>query len=360
LGYRKRSRDAVSLDFPPFRPHVLVRGGHLQTIVGSYLPHGVSLDATLHRVPLADGDSIALHEDAPCQLAEPGEGRSQHVALLLHGLGGSNQSSYMLRVASKLKARGVHVFRMDLRGCGAGIGLARHPLHAGRSEDAAAAMDFIHRLHPQTHVHLIGFSMGANIALKCAGELGKGAPPYLASVMAICPPIDLALCTRNIQTGLNRLYDRRFVKGLVRHVEQRALVAPDAHQRPLVPLPRRLMDFDSLFTAPLAGFADVHDYYARASSSPWLAKIAVPTLILAAASDPIVPVACLEQANYSATIQLVITPCGGHLGFIAAKSDDPDGRWVDWRIVDWVNRSGASAVQEPATHQFAPRPSIGP
>jgi predicted alpha/beta-fold hydrolase len=320
----------VSLDFPEFRPHPLLRGGHLQTIAGAYLPHGLQFGSTVHQVALPDGDAIALHEDE--STADP----SRKIAILLHGLGGSHQSGYVLRASAKLRSRGVHVFRMDLRGCGAGIALARHPLNAGRSEDAAAVLNFVHEKYPAAPIHLVGFSMGGNIALKLAGELGAAAPPHLASVMAVCPPIDLAECTRNIQRGINRLYDRRFVRTLIDHIQQRDVLLPTAHSRPLIPCPQRLMDFDSLFTAPLSGYADVHDYYARASSGPVLAQVAVPTLIVTAASDPIVPVACFERACYSASTNLVIAPCGGHLGFVAAGKNDPDSRWLDWRIVDWV------------------------
>jgi predicted alpha/beta-fold hydrolase len=242
----------------------------------------------------------------------------------------------MLRCSAKLRARGARVFRMDLRGCGAGIGLARHPLHAGRSEDAAAVLAYVNGLCPGSPIHLVGFSMGANIILKLAGELGCDPPAHLASVMAVSPPIDLHLCTQNIQRGLNRVYDRRFVRSLIRHIHQRSTLVPNMLSRPLVPRPRWLKEFDSVFTAPLAGFADVDDYYSRASSGPLLARIAVPTLIVTAASDPIVPVAPFERAAYSPTTQLAIAPCGGHLGFIAAPWIDADVRWLDWRVVEWI------------------------
>jgi uncharacterized protein len=316
------------IELPPFRPHPLVRGGHLQTIVATYLPNPTPLRATLHRVPLLDGDAIALHDDG-------GQSNSD-IAILIHGLGGSHQSSYMIRCSAKLRAAGVRVFRMDLRGCGAGMALARHPLHAGRSEDLAAVINYVNRDCPGCSIHVVGFSMGANIALKLAGELGADAPSHLASVMAISPPIDLAMCTSNMHRGLNRFYDQRFVRSLVRHIGQQITAVPDALSRPLVPHPRRLLDFDSLFTAPLAGFADVHDYYARASSNSVLSRIAVPTLIVTAATDPIVPAASFERATYSPTTQLVIAPCGGHLGFIAMRGHDSDRRWLDWRVVEWV------------------------
>src|SRR5205807_1767284 len=128
----------------------------------------------------------------------------------------------------------------------------------------------------------------------------------------------------------------RFVRGLVTHVKSRSQAVASFASRPLVPPPRRLIDFDSVFTAPLSGFADVDDYYSRASSETLLRHIAVPTLIIHAASDPIVPTAPLERASLSPTTQLIITPCGGHLGFLAAASDDADSRWLDWRIVEWI------------------------
>lgn len=319
----------MPLNFPPFRPHPFVRGGHLQTIVGCYLPCHVDLRGTRqHYVGLPDGDAIALHDDGPHN--------ADSVALLVHGLGGCAQSGYMLRCSAKLRARGVRVFRMDLRGCGAGLALARQTLHAGRSEDAAAAFGYVSDQCPGAAVHLVGFSMGANIILKLVGELGEGAPPHLASVVAVSPPIDLVACSRSIQRGFGRFYDRRFVRSLVRQVCRRSEIVADAVTRPLDPRPRRLLDFDRQFTAPLSGFADVNDYYTRASSGPLLANITRPTLIIAAASDPIVPIEPFERASYSATTQLVVTPCGGHLGFVGASGDDLDRRWLDWRVVEWV------------------------
>ena len=106
--------------FPSFIPHPLVRGGHAQTILGCYLP-GLTWapQSELHLVALPDGDRLVLHDDVPAEGKEAGR-----VALLVHGLGGSHQSTYMQRTADKLVAKGVRVFRMDLRGCGAGTGLA--------------------------------------------------------------------------------------------------------------------------------------------------------------------------------------------------------------------------------------------
>lgn len=338
----------MEVDFIPFRPHPLVRGGHLQTIVGNYLPSRFSCESKVVHVPLADGDAIAVHDDGGGQ-----EHATSEVVLLVHGLGGCYESGYMLRCSAKLRAAGFRVFRMDLRGCGAGMGLAKRPLHAGRSDDAGAVLAHVNARCPQTPLHVVGFSMGANIVLKLAGELGAAAPPYWASLMAVSPPIDLARCSAALGQGFNRVYDQRFVQSLLKHVQERDALVKDALTCSLVPRPRRLIDFDNVFTAPLSGFRDVHDYYAQSSSAPLLKRICVPTLVLTAASDPIVPVEAFERAEYSAATQLLITPCGGHLGYVAARGSDPDRRWLDWRVVDWVKlRSGrvASPVAHEADH----------
>lgn len=322
----------MPLAFPAFRPHPLLRGGHLQTLGGCYLPwRPVVYRATQHLVPLPDEDKIVLHDDCPdaWQAGDP-------AVLMVHGLGGSHLSGYMQRGTAKQTERGYRVFRMDLRGCGAGFQHARHPIHAGRSDDALATLRFVIELCPQSPVHVVGFSMGANIVLKMAGELAADVPPELTSLMAVCPPIDLTECSRNIQLGKNTLYDRSFVIGLMRHLERRKRLVPGAVTRQLTMRPKKLFDFDNQFTAPLAGYADAHEYYAQASSGPLLRHISVPTLIVTSATDPIIPVAPFERANYSPTTELVITPCGGHLGFVGKSGVDPDRRWLDWRVIEWL------------------------
>ncbi len=323
--------------FPNFRPHPLVRGGHAQTVLGAYLPHGARENGSQqHRVALDDGDVLVLHDDCPANWS-PGN----RAVLLLHGLGGCHGSPYMLRLALKLNAVGVRAFRLDQRGCGAGFALAKHPGHAGRSEDARAALETIAELCPDSPVSLIGYSLGGNIALKLAGECGDHPPGHLDSVLAVGPPIDLQHCCEHMQTGLNWLYDRTFIRTLVALVKRRHRELPElAHDRPLVPPPKWLVDFDDRYTAPRSGFKDARDYYARCSSAPLLLQIDVPTLIVTAADDPLIPVAMFETAARSPAVDLYIADSGGHLGFFAKAGSDPDRRWLDWRLVEWVLRQG--------------------
>jgi len=319
--------------FPRFRPHPLAPGGDLQTIAAVYLPQGGHVyRAKQHRLTLEDGDQLVLHDDCP-----PHWSAGDRAALLMHGLAGCYQSGYMVRIAAKLTVRGVRVFRLDLRGCGAGFGLARWPYHSGRTEDAVAALQFIEQFCPGSPVSMIGFSLSGNIALKLCGELGEVSCAGLSDCLAICPPIDLRACSARLGARRNRLYDRHFVRMLLRQLHEKHRQLADAPGADYAHRPRTLFEFDDTFTAPICGFGDAENYYHTASSALGLKNIRLPTRIIAAADDPMIPSEVFRTTAASSSVDIRIAEGGGHLGFLARRGDDPDTRWIDWRVVDWIN-----------------------
>ena len=326
-------------EIPPFKPHPLLRGGNRQTIAGVYLPSGkLRYRATPHLVDLPDGDQIALHDDCPAGW-QPG-GR---VALLIHGLGGCHGSPYMVRIADKLAARGVRVFRKDLRGWGAGAKIAKGPFHAARTDDIGAAVGAIHSLAPNSPMFVVGFSLGANMMLKWLGECGRsGLKTYTTQALAIAPPIDLMRCCLDLARGFGKVYDRKYAGFLWGHLRSRRDVVPEFREALQQPPPKRIYEFDERFTAPLGGFDSVEHYYATASAQSVLSEIQVPTLILSASDDPIVPGRVFENVSLSRHVNLHLTEQGGHLGFIAARNGEPDRRWMDWRVVDFVTQPATS------------------
>jgi predicted alpha/beta-fold hydrolase len=268
-----------------------------------------------------------LHDDRP-----PDWRASDRSVLLIHGLAGSHESGYMQRISRHLNARGIRAFRLDLRNCGAGVGLAKLPYHSGRSEDAAAALEAIARLAPDSPATLVGFSLGANITLKLLGELAGRPCGQLDSAVAVCPPTDLAACSRRISLSTNRLYDRYFVSRLLRQLRSARFTQGAVPRR----VPRTLWEFDDTFTAVVCGFGTAEDYYSAASSAPLISRIAIPTLILASRDDPMIPSSTLEEMAMPPAVELRLTDHGGHLGFVGRRGVDADRRWMDWRVVDWV------------------------
>ena len=324
-----------------FRPHPLLRGGHSQTLAGFYLTgRPLAYKAQQHRVALADGDQLVLHDDQPADW-QPGD----RAALLIHGLAGCHRSSYMPRVVAALEERGIRAFRLDLRGCGAGVGLARMPYHGGRSEDAAAALETITRLCPDSPVALVGFSMGGNIALKLLGEMGDGRCGHLDCAVAVCPPLDLHSAVRHIHRPINRLYERHFVRLLIAQVRERERRFPGCPSVPVEWRPRSLWEFDDVFTGPICGFGGAENYYRLASAVRVAHRIRLPALVIASVDDPLVPTAPLERLRHLSTVHLELTRHGGHMGFVGWR--DGRSRWFDQRIVEWIS-SRTRAYRSPA------------
>lgn len=317
---------------PEFVPHPLLRGGHAQMLAGYLSPKGPPVEnIPRYHVPLEDGDMVVLHEDCPAGWPKGGP-----AALLVHGLAGCHRSPYMSRVARKLCARGVRTFRLDLRSCGAGLALARWPYHSGRSEDCLAALRFIETLTGAAPMAVVGFSLGGNIVLKMLGEDPNALPASLRGGVAVCPPVDLLRCVEALRAPANRFYDRYFTRLLVRHLESWRLARPDAPALAGQRLPRGLREFDDAFTAPVCGFGTALEYYRQCSSAQFVPSIALPTLILASADDFMVTPEPLAALRPPPCVTLHVARSGGHLGFIARASADPDRRWMDWRVVDWV------------------------
>lgn len=334
---------APHISFPAFRPAWYAPGGHVQTILGNFLRRDrPSPILTPHVVPLGDGDGLVLHIAEPTAEAIERAERTQKRrvpkagVLLMHGLGGTHQSAYVLRAAQKLLERGYWVAAIDHRGCGMGLNHAKHVTHAGRSGDVGTAIDYLRERFSPDKLAVVGYSLSGNMVLKWAAEAGTAYQNQVA-VMAVCPPVDLPECSQWIERKRSWLYNQNFCLSLIQTVEHRRKMRPDAHHISFARWPRTLREFDSVFTAPLAGFRSVEDYYASSSSMASMEKIAVPTLILAAEDDPIVPIGPLRKAKLSPSTNLVITKGGGHLGYLTASRTDPDHRWMDWRVVDFVN-----------------------
>jgi uncharacterized protein len=329
---------SLRFETPPFEPHPLLRNRHAQTLAGTYLPSGRYPHRALsHRVGVSDGDTVVLHDDVPSNWPQGGR-----IALLVHGLAGCYSSPYLVRAAAKLNGTGVRTFRMDLRGCGAGAGLASRPYHGGRSADVLAALQFVEQLCPDSPVTLVGFSLSGNIVLKLLGEAPQDIPPNVNKAAAICPAIDLGRCVRSLVGPFQRMYDRYFVRELCRQISANCRLHPDL---PRINAPRRMrsmFDFDDFYTGPVCGFGSADNYYTASSAFRLIDRIQLPTWILAAQDDPLVTIDCFQGLKLPSNVLLQITPHGGHLGYVGKRGVDPDCRWMDWRIVDWVNANLAA------------------
>lgn len=323
--------------FPPFRPPSWLRSGHLQTLAAlALVGPRPSKSPIRHQIQLPDGDTIVLTEDRPLSW-QPGD----RVALLVHGLAGCHLSPYMRRISHKLAKAGVRTFRLDLRGCGAGEGLAKLPYHAGLTTDLRAAVAEVTHHAPNSPIAVVGFSLGGNMVLKLLGE-PAGVPENIDRGIAICPPIDLAVCCRSLDRGLARFYDRHFVSLLTKKAREELQSLANRNGGKLV-RPRTLYQFDDCYTAPVSGFKNADHYYQESSAAAYIANIKIPTTVLFAHDDPVVPKSVFANVSWPANVRLIETQHGGHLGYIARRGTDPDRCWMDWRVVEWVTTTEPSS-----------------
>lgn len=319
---------------PDFCPPSWLRNGHLQTIYAAYLFQGLKPESSIeHQIALDDGDTLMIHDDCPTSW-KPGD----RVVLLVHGLSGCAASSHVARVSHKFNDLGFRTIRMDQRGSGAGAFIAKRHTYAGASHDLAEVVNFMVKLIVGSPISIIGCSMGGNILMKYLCEDPDLVPRQVDSAIAVSPPIDLARCAWNLRRGFNRVYDYRFLRRVYRSWRERRQNVPDLVDFPTNPRPFRLLHFDDMYVAPAAGYRSAREYYSKSSSAPMLHQCRVPTLLLTAKDDPLIPFDMYLDYPLSDAIRFLVTDCGGHLGYINSQSEDPDRRWLDWRMCDWISQ----------------------
>ena len=322
----------------PFKPHPLVAGGHLQTIVGYYFPGPKKLRSTqIHQVEVSDGDRLAICENRPGRKTS-----FKKVIVFMHGLGGDASSPYMPRLAELFKNRGWVVFRMNHRGCGEGSGLARNLYHSGRSDDVSQVLLKVAELHPDTPLIAVGFSLSGNALLKLLGEKREPTPAGLRGAIAVTPPIELSLCAAALSRKSNKLYDLRFIRTLRQAVEERRQAFPDFPEIDFR-WNMTLREFDEVCTAPMNHFEDAEDYYTKCSAKQFLQGISIPTFLLASKDDPFIPKETFDDLPGNDLVDFHLARSGGHMGFVSAgKTPLGNHRWMDYAILKYSEKFLAS------------------
>ena len=294
-----------------------------------------------HDVTLADGDVLATLEvpaDGGVPAGDPLLGHDRWVVHLFHGLTGCANSGYVRRAAEHFSRHGRTVVAVNHRGAGVGAGRACGLYHSGVSADIAAALAAGRARHPAAKHLAIGYSLSGNALLLLLGRdrsspAAGSSPGQPDAAIAVNPPVDLAACVERLGRGVNRLYERQFVRGCLQAVAERVaagLLAPQAS----VGRGDSIRLFDERVTAPRAGFTGADDYYRRCSAGPWLAQIDCPTRIITARDDPLIDWRSLTSAPRSGAVTLHVEDTGGHLGYVERRGVFGYRRWLEGALED--------------------------
>jgi predicted alpha/beta-fold hydrolase len=326
-----------------FQPRRFLSNGHLQTILGNYLPRTNSLppaeDQLVEVSPAINGQ---ISSQVLCQCHwQPEEIRATRpTAIILHGLEGSSNSQYVIGNANKLWQGDCNIVRMNMRNCGGTEALTPTLYHSGLSNDVLAVMRYFVDRYALKFISLIGYSMGGNLVLKLAGELGSTAPPQLRSVIGISPALDLGPSADALHRPVNRLYEQKFLHTLLRRFRRKTMLFPRAYDRNRAMGIHSLRQFDHRITALYSGFSGADDYYTRAAAARVLDRIAIPTLILHALDDPFVRITTesLQKIAANPNITFIEPEHGGHCAFLAQPDATTgyDGYWAEHTLLRFL------------------------
>lgn len=236
--------------------------------------------------------------------------------VLFHGLEGSSRSHYAQAFADHVTCLGWTLAVPHFRGCSGELNRAPRAYHSGDHQEIGWILERMRSLHCGVQ-YAVGVSLGGNALLRWAEEGGHSARQSAQAVCAVCSPIDLTASGHAIGRGFNRLtYTRMFLRSMKPRALQKWAQFPGLFDRDALQAAQDLYDFDNVFTAPLHGFRNTDDYWARASSKPHLGAVRLPALVLNARNDPFVPAASLPvQAPAGDWVTLWQPEEGGHVGF---------------------------------------------
>ena len=269
--------------------------------------------------------------------------------VLMHGLTGDADDSYVRGTAHKAFLAGFNTVRLNSRNCGGTRNLTPTIYHMGLTHDMKSVLNELGEKDGLSRLYFGGFSMGANISLKLAGEWKDEVPSYVRGVFAVSPPLEIALSSIAIRQGFfNRRYEQKFLKDLKDLVAEKSERFPQNFSSERLGKVKTLRDFDGGYVAPCFGFFDADDYYERASCGLVVDSIRIPTLVIHALDDPLIPEGPIRawESRAPEHIHFLISKYGGHVGFVAERSSikvDSDRYWAEHRIVQFCERLEAQA-----------------
>ena len=316
--------------FCPPRP---LRGAHVQSVLAS-LPL---------RRPLVARRAVGLLSRSRPEVIDCGAGvrlLAEHtpprelcgcVVVLIHGWEGSARSMYMLSAGERLWRQGFRVVRLNLRDHGDSHHLNRDLFHSCRLDEVMGAVRDVQRRFPAERLHIAGFSLGGNFALRVAAVAGDSGVA-LHRVAAVCPVLDPRETLDALDGGL-AVYRRYFISKWRRSLERKRAAFPALYEFGELARFRQLGAMTDYFVRRYTEFSDLDAYLqGYALTGPRLAQLDVPAHVLVAEDDPVIPARGLSRLARPDSLRVVRSRFGGHCAFL-----------TDFRLRSWADDFIASA-----------------
>jgi uncharacterized protein len=306
----------------------------------------MSLPYMRERVEFSDGDFLDL------DWSKVG---SDKLLFCVHGLEGHARKHYMAAMMtyfneppkSAKSTEKWDAVGMNLRSCSGEDNRLLNKYHSGYTDDLAFILQKIVNSKQYKQIVLVGFSIGGNLVLKYAGEMGNRLHSTISHLVALSVPCDLTACSLQFEMPTNRIYLTQFLMTLKYKIRKKALKFPNGFDLKQALIAKNFRDFDNAFTAPVNGFKDCFDYWDKASCLSYLSHIIVPTLLINNLDDTFLTPSCFpyEVAHKSPHFYLETPEKGGHLGYMG--TDKEGFLWSERRTWQFVNTQKSSRIKSP-------------
>lgn len=308
-----------------FKPAWWLPSPHGQTIWPVFFRRPSSIEEQWERLELPDEDFLDLVWDKRNYLDE-----GKPIVILLHGLGGGITSTYIKDLMTAISQCGFRPVLMHYRGASGVPNRLPKGYHSGETGDIGYVAGVL-KERCKSPLACVGFSIGGNILIKWLGETGSDNP--LSAAVAVSVPFELPAVADKLMQGFSQVYQQYLLRKLIKDKKIKFSTMPSPIDLSGLDSISNFWEYDSLVTAPIFGFADVHEYYRKSSSRQYLPGITVPTLIIHAEDDPFMTPKVVPQVNeLSKSTQLNLSPKGGHVGFICGNTPGIPEYWLDRRI----------------------------
>jgi uncharacterized protein len=320
-----------------FKPAWWLPNGHFQTIWASKVPRRAQVEYVYEAFTLSDGDEtfVATLPTILPSTASNLASTATPIVVILHGLEGSAASNYaigLMNLVAELNWQGAV---LHFRGCHNGPNKYKRSYHSGDTKDLHEFLTHLKTIMPNAPIYVVGYSLGGNVLLKYLGE--QGAKSIISSAVAVSVPFELNRASDRLTQGFSKLYQHVLLSSLKEKFFEKFSSRPPPVDKNNVEVIKTIREYDDVVTAPLHGFIDANDYYAKSSCRQYLTRISVKTLILHARDDPLVPDTAIPlHDELSETTTLECHAKGGHVAFVSSKSPFNSSTWLDDRIIDFL------------------------
>lgn len=313
----------------PFTPPFMLRGPHAQSIIARVGLRRTRVRARAASFLAASEDVVAdvgggvrllVHHTPPVSAGRP------RTAVLLHGWEGSAMATYVLSAALHLWRCGYRIVRVNLRDHGPSHHLNEGLFHSCRLAEMIDAVKWVNARYPREETALVGSSLGGNFALRIAANVGS-ADLDIGRVVAVCPVLDPEQTMYALDHGA-RIYQLYFMRRWRQSLERKKAAFPGRYDFTRLERFRTLEEMTDYFVRHHTEFSDLRTYLrGYALTGDRLKELQVPSTMLLAEDDPVIPIAGLDRVARPACLRIDTTSHGGHCGFIE-----------DYRLNSWSDR----------------------